>query len=290
MPFLQRLRYGIEFVGFLLLAAAIRALPVDAASRWSGASWRLFAPYLRRHQRAIANLTMAFPEKSPAEIRQIAMGMWDNLGRTFAEFFHLDEIVNSDRMQIETSETLETIKKREGGMVACSLHMGNWEIASTAGVPLGLRPAGVYQRIHNPFVERYVNAIRAPFYPGGLMQKESPQAARVLLRYAQAGGCTTLLADQRDPRGIATPFFGKLAPSTPFPASVARSAKTPLYVFRVKRAKGARFLVRAEEVPIPRTADRKADIVTATRDLQATFEGMIREAPEQWMWIHGRWI
>jgi Kdo2-lipid IVA lauroyltransferase/acyltransferase len=288
MHFIKRLRYRLEYMVFLLVAAIVHALPVEIASRWSGAGWRLVAPHLRRHRRAVQNLTLAFPEKSPAEIQEIARRMWENLGRNFAEFFHLDEVIASDRYLIETPELFEAIRQRSGGAVACSLHMGNWEIASHAGLAIGWKTAGVYQRIHNPFVERYVNTIRAPLYPGGLMEK-SVQTARVLLRYAREGGCATLLADQRDHRGLPAPFFGRPAPSTPFPASVARAINAPLYVFRVKRVKGARFSIRVVELAVPRTEDRDADIAAATCELQATFEAMIREAPEQWMWAHRRW-
>lgn len=288
MSLVKRLRHRIEYVGFLAAAGVIRALPLELASRWSGAGWRLVAPRLRRHQRALYNLTLAFPEKTPAEIQQIALGMWDNLGRNFAEFFHLDQIVNSDRIQMESSESVAALRERCGGVVACSLHMGNWELASQAGAPIGWRPAGVYQKITNPFVDRYVNAIRAPLYPGGLMQK-SPQTARSLLRYAREGGCTSLLADQRESRGIAAPFFGRSAASTTFPALVARSVNAPLYAFRVKRLNGVRFSIRMTQVTVPRTADREADIAAATAGLQSTFELMIREAPDQWMWAHRRW-
>ena len=283
----RKLRHRIEYVAFLALAKAARALPLETASRWSGVGWRLVAPRLRRHKRALDNLAAAFPEKSPAEIERIALGMWDNLGRTFAEFFHLDEIIGGDRIQIEASALDESMRARLG-VVACSLHMGNWEIVSQAGLYFGWRPAGVYQKITNPFVEAYVNAIRAPLYPGGLMEK-SLEAARALLRYAREGGCMALLADQRDSRGMAAPFFGRPAASTLFPATVARSLGAPLYVFRVRREKDARFSIRGAEVAVPQTGDREADIAAATRNLQAAFERMIREAPEQWMWAHRRW-
>jgi KDO2-lipid IV(A) lauroyltransferase len=274
---------------FLALATLIRALPVEKASRWSGAGWRLVAPRLHRHRRALNNLRLAFPEKSPAEIREIAMGMWDSLGRTFAEFFHLDEIVNGGRIQLEAPDLIEAIRGRAGGAVACSLHMANWEILSQAGLAVGWRPVGVYQKIVNPFVDRYVNTIRAPLYPGGLWEK-SPHTARIMLRCARDGGCVALMADQRgDNKGVPTTFFGRPALSTPFPASVARAADVPLYAVRVKRVGGARFSIRVEEVAVPRTDDRHADIAAATRNLQAMFEAMIREAPEQWMWAHRRW-
>ena len=50
-----------------------------------------------------------------------------------------------------------------------------------------------------------------------------------------------------------------------------------------------RFSLRVEPVEVPVTADRDADIVAATANLQAQFEAFIREAPEQWMWAHRRW-
>jgi Kdo2-lipid IVA lauroyltransferase/acyltransferase len=288
MTRLRRLRHRFEYIVFLAVVAAIRALPLELASRWSGASWRFVAPRLRRHQRALNHLSSAFPEKTAAEIQQIALGMWDNLGRTFAEFFHIDEIVNSDRIQMEPPELFDALRAHSGGFVACSLHLGNWEIVSQAALSLGRPPAGVYQKITNPLVDRYVSAIRAPLYPGGLTEKSS-RTARILLRYAREGGCVAFLADQREWRGIAAPFFGRAAPSTSFPALIARSLDMPLYVCRAKRLSGVRFSLRVEQLTMPRTADRDADVAAATCAIQAAFETMIRDAPDQWMWAHRRW-
>jgi len=284
----KSLRHRIEYIAFLSIAGIIRALPLDVASRWSGAVWRLVAPRLRRHQRAVSNLTLAFPEKSPEEIERIALGMWDNLGRTFAEFFHLQEIVDGGRVEFETPEHFDAVRTHGGGMVACGLHMANWEITSQAALRVGARPAGVYQKITNPLVDEYINLVRAPYYPGGLMEKSS-HTARALLRYAREGGCAAFLADQREGRGVDVMLFGRPAPSATFPAQIARAVKVPLYVCRAKRIGGARFSLRFEPVVVPHTDDREADVAEGTRAVQATFERMIREAPEQWMWAHRRW-
>jgi KDO2-lipid IV(A) lauroyltransferase len=288
VSFSENQRHRLEYIAFLLVALTARALPLEVASRCSGAIWRLVAPRLRRHKRALCNLAQAFPEKTPSEIEQIALGMWDNLGRTFAEFFHIDRIINSDRIQMESPEVFERLRQSLGGSVFCGLHMGNWEILSQAAIRIGWRPAGVYQRMTNPLVDRYVNAVRAPLYPGGLTEK-SPQTARVLLRYARGGGCTAFLADQRESRGVMAAFFGRPASSTIFPALVARSVGAPLYVCRVKRLKGVQFSISVAEVLLPQTNDRDADIVVGTKGVQNAFEAMIREAPDQWMWAHRRW-
>src|SRR5206468_3069180 len=54
-------------------------------------------PRLREHRIGRANLTAAFPEKTPEEIENILMGVWDNLGRVGAEFAHMDHVWDYNR-------------------------------------------------------------------------------------------------------------------------------------------------------------------------------------------------
>ena len=96
-------RERIEFAAFRLVAAAMGALPLEAASAFSGWGWRMVAPWLPRHKRALENLAAAYPEMSLAERQRIAMAMWDNLGRSFAEFFHLAELAKQGRVRPRTS-------------------------------------------------------------------------------------------------------------------------------------------------------------------------------------------
>jgi KDO2-lipid IV(A) lauroyltransferase len=98
-----------------------------------------------------------------------------------------------------------------------------------------------------------------------------------------------ILADLRENAGIKVPFFGMPAPSTTFPAMVARSLDVPLLVQQTVREPGVRFRFRLETIDVPRTDDRDADIAAATARVQAAFERNIRERPEQWMWSHRRW-
>jgi len=42
-------------------------------------------PFVPSHGIGRANLVAAFPEKAAAEIEQILVGVWDNLGRTAAK-------------------------------------------------------------------------------------------------------------------------------------------------------------------------------------------------------------
>lgn len=282
------MRYRLEFLLFRLIAGLATLLPIETASAFSGACWRAIAPLLKRHTRAMRHLALAFPEKPEAERERIAHDMWETLGRVFAESFHLPELADSDRIVIENETELRALLAKTDGFVACAAHQGNWEIAVMGLQRMGYAPAGIYQRIKNPYVDEMARRVREPFYPGGLYPKK-PATALAVLRYVKSGGCLAIMADLRETTGVKVPFFGRPAPSTPFPALIAVTQDKPLFAARVIRDPGVRFRISMRPVEVQRTGDREADIEATTARLQAIFEETIRAIPEQWMWGHKRW-
>ena len=181
---------------------------MQAASWLSGKLWRLIAPRLGRQKRALANLELAYPEKSPGERKAIAAAMWENLGRTFAESLHIKALTKSDRIVFEPPEGFDEAARGAKPFIVCGLHLGNWEILAHGGQRLGVSLIGVYQRISNPHVEALMRSMREPLYKAGLTPK-TPMAARVLLRAIKDGACPCFLADLRDDNGPSVPFFGQ---------------------------------------------------------------------------------
>ena len=285
---LTALRYRLEYAGFRIAAALFIALPIEKASALSGTLWRLIAPRLRRHQRAVKQLAAAFPEKSLAECEAIARSMWETMGRTFGEFFHLDEIHRGTRIDgADVDATVNRLPEHKG-FVACAPHQGNWEIAVMGLAPGQFNAAGLYQRVKNPLVDAWVRQQREKHYPGGLFQKQAASGLK-LLRHVRQGGVLAMMADLRDGDGPRVTFFGREAPSTPFPAMVARGLDVPLFAVTIVREPGVRFKISLAPVDVPQTGDREADILRATANLHAAFEASIRRRPEQWMWAHRRW-
>ena len=289
-PTSRKFRHALEYAGFRSAEALFASLPVERASALSGRMWRAVAPRLSRHARALAHLRQALPELDEAQREAIAGDMWECLGRVFAESFHIEELVRPDRFEIvrENFWRAEAARARGRGFVVCAPHLANWEIAAGALGRLGLSTSGVYQRMTNPRVDAHVHAMRAAFYPGGLLPKE-PGTARKLLRMLREGTSVALLADLRDPTGVRVPFFGQDAPTTKFPALLARTLDVPLVAGRVIRLPNAHFRAEMERIDVPRTKDAEADMVAATAQVQAIFERWIRENPGQWMWAHRRW-
>ncbi len=100
----QRALFRLEATGFDLGAGLIRALPADRASAIGGTVWRRIAPLNKRHARAEEHLRQAFPTMENIERNALLDAMWDNLGRTSAEAFHLPRLVaERDRFTIRPS-------------------------------------------------------------------------------------------------------------------------------------------------------------------------------------------
>ncbi len=282
-------RHWLEYILVRAGISGLRLLGVDRASRISGKLWQALAPRTRRHQRALKHLALAFPEKSAAERDALARSMWNNLGRVAAEACMLDKILaEPSRLEILSPEIIAAVKEGGGRAVIASMHYGNWELGMWPFTQAGFESLALYQEAQNPFVDALIHKLRAPLLPGGLFGK-GHGTPRKLLQAVKAGQPMAILADLRDHRGIEIDFFGRPAPTTPFPALVARQTGAVLIAGRVIRREGARFAMEGRIIAVPQTDDKNADILNATQALQSTFEAWIREHPEQWMWAHQRW-
>ena len=283
------LRRRLEYAALRGFAVAMRALPLEFGSCFCGWLWGAFAPHLSRQRRADRHLAAMMPELSAAERQRILLAMWRNLGQTFAEALQLDRIAaEPDRIELD-ARCREIVRRTvaEGGIVA-GAHLGNWEAGAAPFAAAGGRHVGVYRSMTNPLVEVYFLKIREPYYKGGLLAK-GDGAARGLARQARQGGPILQMADLRDETGVPAPFFGRLAPSTPAPAMLARRFGRPLFAVAIVRVATCRFRMQAVEIEVPRSGDRAADIRNATAKIQSTFEGWIRRWPEQWMWARNRY-
>jgi Kdo2-lipid IVA lauroyltransferase/acyltransferase len=295
------LRYRLEYGALRLIAALVRAAPIDVAANVSARFWRLLAPYDRRHQRALANLAIAFPDMTPEERQAIALGMWENLGRVMAETMQIDRIIaEPDRIQLAPlSETVfARYRDKMGAALGVTLHMGNWELAAWPLTVAGNNPAAVYRTIKNPYVDRYLRHLRRNLYPGGLLGKgsvdgsleEGQKTARMIMDFVRQGGRLGLVCDLHDRTGIPVPFFGRPAKSVAIPAMIARRVGARIWMSRcVRIGKQSRFRIEFKELKVPRTASAADDIKWITARMQQQFEAWIREAPDQWSWNNRRW-
>lgn len=294
-----RLRF--EYGAVRAIAGLARLLPLRLAVSWSATLWRILAPRLnpRRHQMALENLRIAFPEKSRAERLAICLAHWENLGRVIAETVQMDRLLRDpSRIDIPDQHLLARYRDKLGPAIGVSLHMGNWELAIWPLVVTGANPAALYRAIENPYVDAYLRSKRRALYPAGLIGRrrtdagpqEDLRTAHRLMDHVRRGGRVGIVCDQYYRRGIPVPFFGRTTLAQPIAAVVARRLGARVWMARCLRiGPDSRFRIEIKELRVPRTANQADDVRSILKDMHAQFEAWIREAPEQWLWSSRIW-
>jgi Kdo2-lipid IVA lauroyltransferase/acyltransferase len=270
------------------LYGVFSVLPVDSASALGGWIGRRVGPFLPSHKIARQNLTRCFPEKSPAEIKKILTGMWDNLGRVMAEYSHLDTLWATGRIEFVGTEYADLLRDDGKPGLLMGGHLGNWEVGPIACAAFGVPLAVVYRIPNNLYVARLLaharKAVSSHTFPKG------PNGARLLFKHLHAGGHAGLLVDQKMNDGVPIPFFGRPAMTAPAIAQLGMRLDCPLVPLRSERLGGARFRVTLmPPLTLPRTGDSHADAVVLMTEFNRQLEIWVRERPEQWLWVHRRW-
>jgi KDO2-lipid IV(A) lauroyltransferase len=258
---------------------------------------RLIGPMTREQKIGRANLTAAFPEKSPEEIESILAGVWDNLGRLGAEFAHLDHIWEHDpahpedsRIEIEprTHELFAQLRLDGKPALIFTGHLGNWEMPAVAAVEHGLDAAILFRRPNSASANRIIEELR-----GGKMGTLIPAGRDAPLRLADAlqkGQHVAILVDQYFTNGVDVTFFGRKTKANPTLARLLRQIECPIHGVRIIRLPGHRFRAElSEEVPPVRDATGQIDVQGTMQAITSVVEGWIREYPDQWLWLHRRW-
>lgn len=307
-PLLRRTGARVREAGKRLGGAAVGALtiamlrttryfdPVKTANLFARVT-RQIGPLLPEQRIGRANLTAAFPEKSPEEIETILAGVWDNLGRIGAEFAHIDHIWDYDpaypeksRIEIapRTHELFAKLKDDGKPALIFASHLGSWEFPALAGPAHGVDSAVLYRRPNSAGADRIINEMRrvnmGELIPAG---RDAPFRLAEALREGKHVG---MLVDQYLTGGVEVTFFGRKTRANPMLARLRRHVDCPIHGARVIRLPGNRFLAEiSEEVQPVRDAAGEIDVQGTTQAITSVVEGWIREYPEQWLWLHRRW-
>ncbi len=273
------------------LLGLFKLLGLDAASAFGGWLARKLAPIAPAHKTARRNLQAAFPEKPAAEIEAILNGMWDNLGRTFAEYAHFRRFAGhpNERIEMENLDVARAALAAGKGAIALSGHCANWELMALAAWQAGLDGAEVYRPVNNPIINWWIMRQRRRYaYP--VQISKNGDNVRDLMRTLKGGGVLAMLTDQKHSEGLPIPFFGRDAWTATGPAVLGLRTGAALVPVRMVRTNGAHFrMTFYPPLEIARSGEKDADIRAVMVAINASLEDAVREHPAQWLWAHNRW-
>ena len=281
------IRYAMEMQLVMFLALYCKLFNINKSSNQIGFIARKYGPKLGISKRANQNLKNALPNLSKEQRSEIIRGMWENLGRTAAEFFNIKTLIKErNRINIKGIEILRD--NINNGAIYVSAHIANWEIIPIAIKETDKQVGAVFRESNNYFFNKWMiqqrKLITEHQFPKG------PTGTKEILNFLKDNGSVAMLVDQKLSNGVKANFFGLNAMTASTPASLSLKYGYPVVPLKVKRKNGVNFEIEFfDKIEIDKTGNIDTDILNFTNKINLFLEKIISDKPEEWFWLHNRW-
>ena len=278
----------------MLLAWFLRLLsylPLGLLYRFSDAlAW--LARRVIRYRRAVIvnNLRRSFPEKSSAEIRQIARAFYHNLTDVMVESLKGLTIREDELRRRVTFRNLDLIQQyyqQHQSLLLLTTHQGNWEWLLLAGCSYLPYPVdAVYKPLANPRMDTLMYQARARF---GGQPIAKDRILREVLRRRNQVRAIAMVADQTPARETPRYWTDFLHQETGFYRGIEQlpqAVQYPVLFVAMKRIRRGYYEVSF--APIGQPPYKKGDLTILPNYVRQA-EQLIRQQPAHWLWSHQRW-
>ncbi len=296
IPSFQRsfLRNWLEYAALAFGYAVLAYPPLCIAvfiSRVVADIWRLID---KRHCRRVIDQSMASLGIGRDEAAALAKKNYRHYTLTLLEIVRLSRIepertfdyIDLNGLRSLIQEPLAAGK----GLVVATGHLGNWEWALMVPGQLKLVDGAIARALDNPYIDGFLNRIRtkagvAVWYKRGAIRN----AMASLKRH---GGFVVVMDQEGGYHGVMAPFFGRDASTMSIPVELAIRYGAPILVGALVRdGRPMRFKVVCKRLhwPDPESRDSEAELKKLLTAINEDLTDIIREYPEQWIWILDRW-
>ena len=239
------------------------------------------------------NLRTAFPHLNSPERKAMGLAMWEHLFLMVCEVAHAPRKIHRRNWH----QFISIPRKRElvrylldpRPIVMVSGHFGNFEMGGYVAGLLGFPSHTVARTLDNPYLDRFVRRFREA--NGQFILPKNGSAGQID-GVLKSGGLLVALGDQHaGPKGCWVEFFGRPASYHKAIALFPLIRGAPLLLVHARRTgRPLHFEVGFTDDVDPKTMSSHLQSVPAlTNWYNNALEAMIRQAPEQYWWIHRRW-
>jgi KDO2-lipid IV(A) lauroyltransferase len=285
-PWLGSLAVAALWPAGALLAHLPARLGLWIGRRLGDFAW---AALPRRRVVVLDNLALAFgDERTRDELVGIGRRCFQHLGMSLVEsctFLFRSPAILLRRVEVRGAEHVEAAAAQGRGILLLTAHLGNWELLAASHAlekwPLSVMIRPLDSALLDPLIERF--RLRS-----GVELIAKRHGLRDALDALRRGRMVGILLDQNASRreGVFVPFFGIPASTSRGMAVIALRSGAPVLPVFIRRLPGGRHVVQLEP-PVPAPSD--GDAVAYTAAFNRAIEAAIRQAPEQWFWLHRRW-
>lgn len=284
------LLYRLEALVWHAYQGGLGALKLEHASGLGARVLPVLGPLVSANKTAQRNLRMAYPNETEAWRADVLKAVWAEVGRMSGEFPHMHEFVDrlhKGEIEFEGREIIEATRGK--GAVFIGGHFTNWEVISVCLAQADPDCYFTYRPANNPIIDRYIVETRKTMGLE-LQAAKGREGGMGLMRALARKEAVALMNDQKYNTGVPAPLFGYDCMTADGPTRLALRFRVPLIPLSGRRVDGVRFRVRVHEpIPLDYDAPVESETLAGVLRVNAFMEARIREAPEQWFWVHRRW-
>jgi KDO2-lipid IV(A) lauroyltransferase len=290
----NRLKNNIVYAFVRALYWFINIIPRRTA-RFFGETIGALAAVLavKERRKAMTNLDRAFGnEMSYRRKKEISRQCFITFGRAMMDSLRVQKHYHKEiypDVEVIGRENLEKMYERGNGIVAFTGHIGNFEMLAAWVAQVGYQTAAIGRELYDKRLDAMLVNNRTAMGIVNVRTDDSPLSIIKLLKRGYAIGFL-IDTDSFRVAGELTPFFG-------------RPAKTPIGPTQLGLASGAAFmptfclsfpggkykLIFGEEMEIESRERSRENVYRITSRMTEIIEKLIRQYPEQWIWMHNRW-
>ena len=303
MPFrpFRAVRHFVEYAVVWIISLFLRLLPLAAAQ---GVAWVLArAAYcVMASRRNEAKRRLRFLMGKEATRQEIADAAWisfRNIVFNAVDMFRIRMFSRKDAerriedLRVAVAHIRRTLEKAGGsGAILALPHCGNWDLAGSAVFLSGVPIFSVAGKQRNPWMNRWINRMRAG--RGMVVLERGESGGRTyleMLRRIKRGEVFAILPDTRSRTpALPVPFLGGTANIARGMGLLSWQTGAPVIPLVIRRTSWRRFIIDFHPTVWPdRSAPRDAEELRITREVLDRFDADIRATPDQWFWYNKRW-
>lgn len=186
-------------------------------------------------------------------------------------------------------KAMDDILAQGKGMILVTGHLGNWEWGAVILGMLDVVDGMIARPLDNPLIDRFVRGIRES--TGASVWDKCGSMRKALSAVRKGRGFVAVMDQHGGRKGVSVPFLDKEGSTMAAPVELAIRTGAPLYVLAMVRdGVSGGFSMQPKRVHWPEAgADPEREMVRLATAINADLSELIREYPEQWIWIHRRW-
>jgi KDO2-lipid IV(A) lauroyltransferase len=220
------------------------------------------------------------------------------------KFSYLSEAELRKRMLVDGMENVESALADGRAIMCITGHISNWEILANVPLFIGSKLHIVMAIQRDPKLESIFKSIRSRLHGVEVLPPKGGMVS-TLIETLKQGKHIGMMVDQRHQKkyGLICDLLGMPAITTPAPAFIALKGDAIILPVSISKGKGKTYRVFFEKPIDPRefgtiddnivrlTHGAQTEAVQKISDtIQAWLTSVIRTYPDQWFWLHSRWV